>query len=276
MPARRLWILMLLLTVMAAACSFSQGDSKPTLVARATSASEDRAGCQVKSPPQEFRFSDFYTKYCDANGIPIISSEEVDDLALKQAYYIINNMLGHIPEVRQELVSGGYYVAIIGRNKQQTTLPEYRHMDSKYWDQRARGLGGDRGTKITSCGEENLLCLGLWKDRYHGENILVHEFAHTIHLAGAGKTFNNELQDLYYKAYGEGLWEDTYAAANHLEYWAEGVQTYFNTNLSANPVDGVHNKINTREELAVYDQALYEFIAEFFHGFNWTPICPEG
>ena len=213
------------------------------------------------------RFSDFYTKYCDTGGISIISSEEVDDLALQQAYYIINNLLGPIPEVRQQLVSRGYYVAIIGRNEEQTTLPEYRHMDSDYWDMRARGLGGDRGTKITSCGEENLFCLGRWKDRYHGESILVHEFAHTIHLAGLGsnyKDFNEGVQDLYYKAYGEDLWENTYASTNHLEYWAEGVQGYFNTNLSANPADGLHNKINTREELAEYDPALYELIADFF------------
>jgi alpha-glucosidase len=278
MPVRRFWILMLLLTVLLTACSYSQRDSTPTLQARSTSASEDRDGCLVERPPRKFRFAAFYAKYCDADGIPIISSEEVDDLALQQAAYIINNMLAPIPDVREYLVTRRHYVAIIGKDQGQTTLPEYRHMDSEYWDQRARGLGGDQSTKITSSGEENLLCLGRWKDRYHGENILVHEFAHTVHLAGLGsnyKDFNSRLQDLYYTAYGEGLWEDTYAITNHREYWAEGVQTYFNTNLSAHPADGVHSKINTREELAEYDPALYEFIAEFFNGFDWTPLCPE-
>lgn len=238
---------------------------------------EDRSGCLVTSPPAELKLDAFYSKYCSVQGIPIVASSEVDDLALQQAYYLINNILIPIPGVRNRLVGDGHYIAIIGKDQGQTTLPEYAHMDSSYWDARARGLGGGKNNLVTSCGEENLLCLGRAEDRYYGESILIHEFSHTIHLGGQGLSyleFNNKLFKLYYQAQKEGLWEKTYAISNPEEYWAEGVQSYFNTNLSSPLPDGVHNEIDTRQELAEYDPDLYEFIAEFFDHFTWEPTCP--
>ena len=237
----------------------------------------DRNGCVVGSVPKEYSFDPFYEKYCDAGGIPVISSGSVDDLALKQAYYVIMNMLAPIPDVRQELVSNGAYFGIIGKRERLTTLPEYAHMDSFYWDKRARGLGGSKASPLTSTAEENLLCL-TW-DRYWGESIAVHEFAHTISLAGLGADFEPllaEFTGLYESAIQEGLWQDTYAGSDILEYWAEGVQSYFNANLEAEPPDGDHNYVNTREELADYDPALFDFISRVFHGLEWTPACPEG
>ena len=35
-------------------------------------------------------------------------------------------------------------------------------------------------------------------------------------------------------------------------------------NKERHPVDGVHNAVNTREELKRYDPALYEIIARYF------------
>jgi len=237
--------------------------------------SEDRSGCVVKDIPKRYSFDPFYKKYCDAGGIPIISSGDVDDLALKQAYYIIMNMLAPIPEVRQELISNGAYFGVIGMYESLTEMPEYAHMDNQYWDQRARGLGGGKNNPFTTDAEENLLCL-TW-DRYYGESIAVHEVAHTISLAGLGDNFETMLAEftgLYESALQKGLWAKTYAGSNIQEYWAEGVQSYFNTNIEADPPDGVHNYVNTRQELAEYDPALYEFISRFFHGFEWTPTCP--
>ena len=239
---------------------------------------EDRSGCLVTSPPADLGLDNFYRKYCSAQGIPIVASSEVDDLALQQAYYLINNILAPIPEIRNRLVEDGHYIAIIGKDQEQTTLPEYAHMDSSYWDARARGLGGGNNNPVTSCGEENLLCLGRGSDRYFGENILIHEFSHTIHLGGQGSSyseFNNQLSHLYYQAREKGLWENTYAMTNREEYWAEGVQSYFNSNQSRPLPDGVHNKIDTREELADYDPDLYKFIAGFFDYFAWEPSCPD-
>ena len=237
---------------------------------------EDRNECVVSEVPSNFGFDPFYKKFCDMDGIPIISSQVVSDHALQQAYYIVKNMLLAIPYVKDEFVESGIYIAIIGKNENQTTLPEYSHMDSEYWDNRARGLGASGKVKITSVGEENLLCLN--SDRYQGENILVHEFAHTIHLMGLRKTifgFEARLRLLYYVGKFEGLWRETYAGSNIKEYWAEGIQTYFRTNIEKQNPDGIHNSVNTPEELAEYDPRLYKFIDGIYGGFNWTPTCPS-
>lgn len=249
---------------------------KPTEVIVVTPLeNEAQSNCVVSSVPEEFSFDPFYEKYCDAGGIPIISSGKVDDLALEQAHEVVMNMLAPIPEVRQELISRSAYFGVIGKNERLTSLPEYAHMDSKYWDRRARGLGGAMDIKITTSAEENLLCL-TW-DRYYGESIAVHEFAHTISLIGLGTNFEAllaEFTGLYESAIEQGLWLNTYAGSDIQEYWAEGVQSYFNANLKADPTDGVHNHVNTREELTEYDPGLYDFIARFFHGYEWTPTCP--
>jgi hypothetical protein len=54
------------------------------------------------------------------------------------------------------------------------------------------------------------------------------------------------------------------------------VQSYFNTNLTSNPSDGVHNQVATRDELSIYDPGLYQFISRFFRDFDWTPTCLNG
>jgi hypothetical protein len=257
--------------ILLAACTNRQSDQNVSFLV-----DEDRSGCVVQNIPEEYTFDSFYEKYCSADGIPIISSGEVDDLALQQAYYIVKNMLVAVPEIRQELISKGVYFGVIGKNERQTSLPEYAHLDSEYWDQRARGIGGALDLQITSSAEENLLCLR--KDRYFGESIAVHEFAHTISVLGFGDEFDTllyEFTEIYETAIEKGLWKNTYAGSNLQEYWAEGVQSYFNANIQSVLGDGVHNHVNTREELAEYDPALYEFISEIFNDFRWTPTCPN-
>ena len=66
------------------------------------------------------------------------------------------------------------------------------------------------------------------RDRYHGENILIHEFAHTIHLAGLGtdyNKFNQELESLYQSALEAGLWENTYAGKTTWNTGLKGCRT---------------------------------------------------
>jgi hypothetical protein len=227
--------------------------------------------------PHDISAHPFYEKYCDAGGIPVLSSQDVEDRALQQAYYLTSNMLAPIPEVRAQLIDGCAYIAVIGTWEDLTTLPEYSLMDSDYWDLRARALGGSPRKPLTSVPEENLVCAR--RDRYYGESIFVHEFAHTIHLLGFGpdfEAFTSELTDLYDAAIANGLWANTYAGSSVEEYWAEGVQSYFTTNLESNPADGVHNQVDTREELSSYDPGLYQFIAGFFRDFDWTPTCLSG
>ena len=57
------------------------------------------------------------------------------------------------------------------------------------------------------------------------------------------------------------------------EYWAEGVQSWFDANLQAVPTNGVHNAVNTQDELKSYDAGLASLIEQVF-GAGWSYSCP--
>ena len=188
-----------------------------------------------------------------------MSSEKVADAALLKANELIDNMLADRQDIREALIESNVRCVIIGAKEQTTEIPEYRHMKPKeFWNKRSRGFGG----RVMSCGEENLLCYPV--DRYDDENIFIHEFAHCIHLMGLNRideAFDKKLKRLYEKAVARGLWKYTYAGSNPEEYWAEGVQSYFDANREKNYN---HNHVNRREELEAYDPDLAQFVAETF------------
>ncbi|MEL7209973.1 MAG: hypothetical protein AAGK32_17355, partial [Actinomycetota bacterium] len=158
--------------------------------------------------------------------------------------------------------------------------PEYRDLNEVFpevdWDLRARGLGATPERPLVSAGEENVLCSA--GDRYLGEDILLHEFAHTLHEQGLAIVYSSFQADLvaaYDQAVAEDIWADTYAATNPAEYWAEGVQSYFDRNEESNPPNGIHGPIATRQALADADPTLFGLIDRYFAGVELPASCHE-
>lgn len=220
----------------------------------------------ITAPPESLKLDPFYKKYLDAWGIPVFSSDKVADEALLEVKYLIKQTLSARPDVLEGMAKRGVRIIVIAATEQVTDIPEYSHMD-EYWNRRARGFGG----RTTSCGEENLL--NYEGDRYVGENIFLHEFAHCIHnhIRRAEPQFQERLNKLYEDAKAKGLFENTYAGSNASEYWAEGVQDYLDCNRQSrtDKPDRVHNHVNTRDELKAYDPNLFEFIDETFKHIEW-------
>jgi hypothetical protein len=224
----------------------------------------------VTSVPEDVRerleLDPFYEKHVDANGLSVLASSAPSDESLILACELLSNMLGDREDVREELIRRRARFAIIGENEGTADIPEYGYRDGPqadidYINQRARGLGGI----VASCGEENILCLD--GDRYYNESICVHEFSHTISMYGiygADDGFEDELSAAFESALDSGILDETYRNSNLQEYWAEGVQDWYDTNASSNPPNGVHNSVNTRSELADYDPTLYALVAGVF------------
>lgn len=208
---------------------------------------------------EALKLDPFYAKYVDYKGYPILSSKKVSDKALLEARYLIGRMLVDREDILKALCDKKCRFVVMAPAEMTTDVPEQRNMKPKdYWDKRARGLGGP----LTSCGEENLL--NLKGDRYFNENILIHEFAHCIHeqgLRAVDPKFDERLRGIYARAIDKGLWKNAYAATNEKEYWAEGVQSYFDCNA---PAGGVHLDVDTRAKLEKYDPALFVLIDEVF------------
>ena len=227
---------------------------------------------QVTGIPEGKNIPSFYQKYIETEGLYVTSSGKVSDEALLKACDIISLMLAKRPDVKAHMVKKGCHVMIIGKDEETCDLPEFAHIcnceDSiKYWNWRARGFGGAPEDEFSSsCGEENLLALP--QDKYVGENILIHEFAHLIHtvgIVGVEPDFNERLEALRQNAIRKGLWEKTYAVSNKEEYFAECVQSFFSCNRYAEPANGVHNWVNRRTKLKTYDPDMYRLLQEYFY-----------
>lgn len=227
---------------------------------------------RVTAVPEGKGIPSFYKKYIETEGLYVTSSERVSDEALLKACDIISLMLAKRPDVKTHMVKRGCHVMVIGKDEETCDLPEFAHIcnceDSiKYWNWRARGFGGAPEDELSSsCGEENLLALP--QDKYVGENILIHEFAHLIHtvgIVGVEPGFNDRLETLRQNAIRKGLWKDTYAVSNKEEYFAECVQSFFNCNRYADPANGVHNWVNRRAKLKSYDPDMYRLLQEYFY-----------
>lgn len=226
---------------------------------------------QITIPPTHLELDSFYQKYMNVNGIHVISSWRVPDSCFQAAYITVKALTDLLPvEVMESLTSHNTRIGIMARYEGTTDIPEHAHLandTSLNWDVRARGLGGTVRLPLTTCAEENILAYQI--DKYHAEDILIHEFAHTIHYVGIAPiddNFNSRLQSSLDEAISNGKWVNTYAATNIAEYWAEGVQSWFNVNAEVDNDggDGKHNKVNTREELKLYDLGLYEIISDYF------------
>ena len=63
-----------------------------------------------------------------------------------------------------------------------------------------------------------------------------------------------------------------YALVNAAEYWAEGVQDWYDTNRT---MDHDHNHIHTRAQLKVYDPELAKLCAEVLGDSEWRFVSPR-
>ena len=224
--------------------------------------------------PAELKAPDFYSKYVDAGGYAVLASDRVSDFAVKEAAFLIHTMLRERPDVKQAMTEGGSRMVILAHNEYTTDLPEFAHLEPKeWWNARARGTGGSQTDPYCSSAEENLL--GYEGDPYSTECILIHELAHNIHLRGMVRidpTFDDRVKKAYDAAQAAGLWKGAYASTNHHEYFAEGVQSWFNNNRQP---DHDHNHVDTRAELLEYDPGLAALCREVFGETQFEYVKPE-
>jgi hypothetical protein len=271
----------LLLTVALNACASTPNGNTPPV--NDPTPKPNPTSCVIGAPPASLGLDAFYGKYCSVRGIPLVAASVVPDAAFNEAWGVLENMLtGVSSSVVQKIIANKIRIGIIGKNQLTTDMPEYRNLDRDFplpggqsWNARARGLGATVDIPLITGAEENILCLP--GDRYTGESILLHEFSHTVLNLGvefADTNFKGRLTTAYQAVIGK-KWTNTYADDTVEEYWAEGVQDYYNTNIESIPSNGIHNEINTRAELKSYDPELFGLIQEIFGSRDYTPTCPN-
>jgi alpha-glucosidase len=227
-------------------------------------------------PSQNPIDTSFYAKFINYKGFPIASSSRTSDQAvLETAKWVclMLNLSG--PQYTQNIINFKGKMTVMARYplEKTTNVPEHSWLTpAEFWDERARGLGASIEVPTASCAEENVLCDA--NDRYRGECIAIHEFAHAQSLLSGNQTYLNRLDSIYQSAMSRGLWANTYSTTSSQEYWAEGVQAWFDCNTFRETPDGVHGPVSTRDRLKAYDPELSALIRDFYGDTPLRYSCP--
>ncbi|XP_048733138.1 uncharacterized protein LOC125649555 [Ostrea edulis] len=240
-------------------------------------------------------------KYVDVNGsihnttnvgdcLTVKATIEVSEEAHYLAALIVARMTKHMPYSIYSTLLGSAQVAVFADGQDCTIFPEYATerdrpecnntcddscsatctTDGRKYNTLA-GLGGNTACVL----EDNLLC----NDRdpyYQTYNVLVHEFAHTIHhhLPTSVRT---EITEAYNNAYSQDIWPKTsYAMADELEYWAEGTGSFFKVDISTNLGSGMNMCSNTfcqTEEDVRYN--IYEKDPDLYYALAYVYVNYE-
>jgi hypothetical protein len=213
----------------------------------------------------------FYKKELDASGIKVRSSEKTADQALIAAAATIAKMTKR-RDVLANLVKAKVQVAVIARTEVTTDIPEHRFLkgtktkDGRDWDTGTRGLGGTVEVPTTSAAEENLLKLP--EDSYAGEDILTHEFGHSVYTMGITADERRAVEAAFTAAQKTKAWGEpegasrSYAMESVDEYFAEGSQSFYGVAQSDKP--SINNGVSNREKMKEADPALERILAAIY------------
>jgi hypothetical protein len=223
-----------------------------------------------------------YTQGCQVLGIEILAAEGVDPVAIDQMADRIFNMIAGRPDLIAAFDEFGVSGRVIGKDVRITRLPEFTEVYEQYpgtdWNRRGRSFPGTDLIPIVAGGEENLLCLE--ETYYQGEDNFVRTLAIAIRRFGlqfVDPAADAAIDRSYQTAIARGLWTNTLAEINSTEYWAEGTQSFFDTNLEEpedRPPNSSHNHVDTRDELRAYDPDLYAIALSVYGDTGWYPECP--
>ncbi|WP_432411153.1 fibrobacter succinogenes major paralogous domain-containing protein [Rasiella sp. SM2506] len=236
----------------------------------------DNISCSIIATPSSLGLNTTYTKYINCTGIPVIGSANVPDEALQIASETTEFMLTGIGSVRSKLISGGAYIILF---EEGLTLNDVAESGG---NQQATAGGvylfnPGNGLNFLISPAVNLLC-----DASSGQaegNIFVHELAHMIDIGGIREldaSFVGTLSTTFTNARAAGKWNNTYAATNKEEYFAEMVTIWYGSNwIGREGGDGFRNEIGTRAQLQNYDAGAYNLLNNRITSLTNVPGCRE-
>jgi len=210
----------------------------------------------------------FYKKFVNANGIPIMSSQDVSDYALKECARIIRGVTGDLqPNFMPALLKKKERIALWANNSTACSIPEVAKpcqlKDFK---------GGMAWGNILILQETSFQCDvrgNAWIGR-----VLVHEFMHAVNFVFGeiDKNLQKALNKAYNDAKQKGTWpKDEYAMVSTWEYFAVGGQTWF----EANEQRHCDMKACNRGELQKKDKQLYDIVDRTCKTPTWFYKCSE-
>jgi hypothetical protein len=235
-------------------------------------------------PPPQFKVDPYYTKFTFAREFTVLGSKLVSDAALLRANDTIRKMFAYRHDILKAMIADGVRLVVLGRQEKLSDLPEFKDAKGKTGFDEVRYLDYTPELKLLVVPEENVL--GLRQDPFAGKAMVVSVFAKGLYrvaglrpvLADFEKqrsrqqyelrvkrldiNFDKALEKIYQGALGKGLWKGTPAARDRGEYWAAGVEAYFDAAGTGYAPHHADRPIVTREALKAYDAELFALVDE--------------
>ncbi|GIS29009.1 MAG: hypothetical protein CM15mP130_0390 [Verrucomicrobiota bacterium] len=181
--------------------------------------------------------SGFTKKRVVIGGFSIVGSPKVSDFALKEAAYLIDKMTMKHPEYLKKLAENKVRFSIMAGMNLPRIFPEHSDMTPLYfgtsgpwvWEQLLHARLSVVEKKIywplkapPQTGKYKFMSLPMPCMPWQSMTLI--------------QLFNQDLKNAF-KGIEEKIWEGTYAASNPAEYFAEGVQSWYECNRANDPVN---------------------------------------
>ncbi len=238
----------------------------------------------VISPPAKFKYDAYYTKFTYAREFPVLGSKRVSDEALLAANDTVRKMFAYRHDILKSLIADGSRLVVLGRDEKLSDLPEFADAKNKAELDLVRYLDYSPTLKLMVIPEENVLRLP--KEPFAGKCVTVSVFAkgfyrvaglrpvdpefenrrekqqYELRVKRLDVEFDKKVTALFDAATEKKLWKGTASARDRFEYWAAGVEAYFDAAGSGVAPNGADRPITTRELLRAYDPDLFALVDE--------------
>jgi alpha-glucosidase len=237
----------------------------------------------VLPPPAQYKIPPYYSKFTYAREFPVLGSKHVGDETLLRANDTVRKMFAYRHDILKAMITDGARLVVLGRHERLSELPEFGNDGQKAGFDEVRYLDYTPDRKLLVVPEENVLRLP--GEPFAGKDMVVSVFAKGLYrvaglrpaLQGAPRgpkqqyelrvqrldiEFDRKLQKLQEEARARGLWKGTAADRDRAEYWAAGVEAYFDAAGDGPAPHGADRPITTREALRGYDPGLFALVDE--------------
>jgi hypothetical protein len=238
----------------------------------------------VLAPPERFKVDPYYSKFTYAREFTVLGSRHVSDEALLRANDTIRKMFAYRHDILKAMIADGARLVVLGRHEKLSDLPEFRHARKNAGFDEVRYLDYSPPLKLMVVPEENVLCAA--NEPFAGRYMVVSVFAKGLYQVTARRPilhdfdkqrsrqqyelrvkrldieFDQRLLKIHTEAGKLGLWKGTPAGQDRVEYWAAGVEAYFDAAGNMQAPHQADRPINTRASLKTYDSGLYDLVDE--------------
>mgnify|MGYP000535010783 CR=1 FL=1 len=249
----------------------------------------------VHPTPDRFAEARTLPKYVWCRGFSIFGTADVSDEAMLCVDQTIRNLFRYRHDILKTLIDADVAVAVYADDELPSDVPVHKTLPVASFlrhdePETAVGLStslrlGVAQSEIMNADGGNPLIgrMALAAYLYAGLRPIDPTFdqrrqkqQYEIGLERMDIRFDRRVQALYKAALQKGLWASTPATDNRFDYFAQGVQAFFDANRVA---DAEGREVNAREQLLQYDPELATLVGDLFkhpERYDWrhTPCSP--